>query len=161
MPNYTKKVINNSASELAADEEYLGATYALPAGRFGRSVGFGAAGVVGSAVAEYSAHQRRTDLGEGVGTGMSAEIPEHQDVVLAVTNKRLLVFSFGRMKGVPKDLIAEYQLDEVTAIDAVPGKLMTRLTVSFADGSLADFEAQKIAKPGELTQGFERATGRS
>ena len=83
-----------------------------------------------------------------------------RDVVLAVTNQRLLVFTLHRVKGVPKELLAEFPIGDVADVVAEPKKLMTRLTVAFGDGSMADFDAQKMAKPGDFVAGFARATGR-
>jgi hypothetical protein len=159
MPSYTKKVKKARSDALSPDEEYLGATYALPAGQFGRSLGFGVAGIAGSVAAERSNSRRKTEHGEALGAGVADAIPQGRDVVLAITHKRLLVFALGRMKGNPTDLIAEIPIQDVAGVETQPKKMMVRLAIRFADGSLADFDVQKMAKPSELVAGFERAKG--
>lgn len=89
------------AAGFAEGETFLGAIYVVPAGRFGRSVGFSAAGIVGGAVAEYATNKRRSGHGEELGAGLAGSVPD-TDVVLAVTDRLYLVFSFGRVKGFPR-----------------------------------------------------------
>lgn len=159
MPDYLKKVTKQRSDVLLPGETYLGATYALPGGRFGRMVGFGVAGVAGAVVAETKARQRADEHGDALGAGIASRVPQNTDLVLAVTDRRLLFFSFKRMKGDPGDLVAEYGLGEVVSIGEERKKLMVNLLIGFSDGSVVDFEAQKMAKPESLLDGFRLAKG--
>ncbi|MCJ7725919.1 MAG: hypothetical protein MUP76_05965, partial [Acidimicrobiia bacterium] len=59
--------------------------------------------------------QKRVQGHEGAtDSGMAAGFPQG-DVVLAVTPKRFLVFKFAQVSGKPKELLAEYPLEQVTA----------------------------------------------
>jgi hypothetical protein len=46
------------------------------------------------------------------------------------------------------------------AITARPERLMTRLTITFVDGSIVDLDAQKPARPQALVDGFEAVVAR-
>lgn len=157
MPDYTKKVVKLKSELLESGEEYLGATYALPGGRFGRMVGFGVAGAAGAVVAQRKARQRAEEHGDALGAGLAERVPEGKDLVIAVTDRRLMFFSFLAMKGHPGDLVAEYSLDEVASIEAERKRLMVTLLITFADGSVVDFDAQKMAKPAALVEGYASA----
>lgn len=155
MPDYTKKVTKEKTEVLHPGESFLGATYALPGGRFGRMVGMGVGGVAGAVVAEKKARDRAGEHGDALGAGLAARLPAGKDVVLAITDRRLLVFEFKKMKGTPGDLVAEYAIDEVASIEADRKKLMVDLLLTFSDGSVADYEVQKMAKPDSLVNAFE------
>lgn len=160
MPDFTKKVIKQRSEVLAPGETCLGATYAMPGGRFGRMLGFGVAGAVGTIVADQASRRRAEEHGEALGAGLAGRLTEGSDAVIAVTDRRLLFFAFKKMKGDPGDLVAEYTLDEVASIETERKKLSVALLITFADGSVADFDAQKMAKPDALVSGFSTATGR-
>ena len=158
MPNFTKKVYRVKAAELHPGEEVLGATYGLPPGEVTRMVSRGVAGVIGS-VAAKAATRKSGDGDEAAprDRGLAGHIPSDRGFVLAVTPLRLLVYEFGQMKGIPKDLVAEYPLSDLSDISAEKMKLVYRVRVDFADGTAASFDVQRMAKPMRLVDGYRAA----
>jgi hypothetical protein len=160
MPDFLKKVVKDKSGELRADEQYLGAAYAQPAGAFGRSVGFAAGGLLGGAVAARSQKKREEELDGAHESGIAASFP-NGNVVMAVTGQRLLVFGHGALKGKPTDLRAEYPLSDVHRMALEKRRGHSSLKVTFSDNSVRDFDVVTMAKPDRLVAAFEEAKGRS
>ncbi len=56
----------------------------------------------------------------------------------------------------PKALSAEWPHDQITGIDIEKGKLTCKVNVVFADGSTAQVEALKAAKPEQLAEAISQ-----
>jgi len=158
MPDFMKKVVKAKGGELPADEEFTAATFTNPAGEAARSVGFGVGGVVGGVIAAKSGSKREDEHGESHRSGMAEGFPRRQ-LVLALTNRRLLVYSFAQMKGGPKDLIAEYPLADLAGADIEKLKLVYRLVLRFSDGSVVDLDAGRAAGAQEFAETLNRQKG--
>ena len=72
---------------------------------------------------------------------------------------RFLVFKHGAMGGNPKELIAEYPLDQVHELALEKRKMNHSLKVRFADNSVVDFDVVKMAKPAPFVEAFNRIKG--
>ena len=158
MVDFTKKVRKARSDVLEPGEEFLAATFAQPAGSFGRQMGMGVAGVVGAAAAARSASKREEAHAGATEGGLAAGIPNER-VVLAVTGRRFLVFGHSTMSGKPTDLKAEFPLGDVHEVGVEKKKMNTHLTVRFTDNSLADFDVMKTVKPGPFVEAFRQAKG--
>jgi len=159
VPNYLKKVVKAKGGELPADEEFTAATFTNPAGAAARSAGFGVGGVVGGAIAARAGSKREDEHGEAHRSGLAERLPSGQ-LVLGLTNKRLLVYSFAQMKGGPKDLIDEFPLSDLAGADIEKLKLVYRLVLRFADGSVVDLDAGRAAGAPEFAEALNLQTGR-
>jgi hypothetical protein len=160
MADFLKKVVKDKSGELRAGEQYLGALYAQPPGSFGRSVGFAAGGLIGSAVAARAQKKREEELDGTQESGIAASFPEG-NVVMAVTGQRLLVFGHGALKGNPTDLRAEYPLGDLHQMALEKRRAHSSLKVTFSDSSVRDLDVVKMAKPDRFVAAFEEAKGRS
>lgn len=156
--DFTKKVRKAKSDALEPGEEFPAATFAQPAGSFGRQVGLGVAGIAGAAAANPAARKREEAHRGATGGGLAAAIPSER-VVPAITGRRLLVFGHGQMTGKPTDLRAEFPLGDVHEVNVELKKLNTHLTVRFSDNSLADLDVVKTAKPGPFADAFRTAKG--
>ncbi|NQV05601.1 hypothetical protein HQ535_03550 [bacterium] len=159
MPNFTKKVIKTMSGDLAADEEFKAATHTNPGGTGSRSVGFGVGGVVGGVIADRAGKKRIEEHGDAHRSGMAEDFPS-APVVLALTNKRFLVYSFSQMKGAPKALIAEYPLSDIAAISMEKLKIVYRAVLQFSDGSVVDLDAGRATGAPEFAEMLHQLTGR-
>jgi hypothetical protein len=155
VPDFVKKVMKHCSSDLHPGETVEGAVFAQPAGSFGKQVAFGVGGVVGSAVAGKVAKKRAGEH-EGADDGGTAASFPAGDVVLAVTANRFLVFGHAKMSGKPKELKAEYSLDQISEITVDKRKMHYSMVVRFSDNSVVDLDAVKMAKPGKFVDALAR-----
>ena len=115
-------------------------------------------GVVGSVVADRAGKRNREQAeGDEVG-GIAAGFPSTQ-VVLAVTAKRMIVFSFGQIKGVPKEFLIDYPLSDIHEITTDKKRLTYKVTIRFSDNSVRALEAGKIGKTPEFAAAVARIKG--
>ena len=154
MPNFIKLIHKHRAQDLHPGEELLGAVFVQPTGTFGRSVAFGVAGAIGSAVAD--ARRKEEDAAEE--NSLAAQIPGGR-VILAFSAQRFLVFERSMMSGRPKELLTSFAWDQVAGVELGDGKLKQALSVGFADGSSAVFEVVKSAKPKPFMQAYRALRG--
>jgi len=154
----TKKVIKNCSQYLHPGETVEGAVFGRPAGSFGRSVAFGVGGLAGAAVSGRATKKRESAHEGATAEGLAADFPPG-DVVLAVTPTRFLVFKFAQVSGKPKELLAEYQMGQVTEIVQEKRKMHRSFQIHFSDGSLIDLDVVKMAKPDEFVEAFVRVKG--
>ena len=159
MASYLKKLEKNCSRYLQPDEQFEGALFVRPAGSVGRSVAFGAAGVVGAAVSDRMAAKRQDEHGEDAGGGLAAGFPTG-DVALGLTARRMLVFKHSQLSGKPKEMLAEYPMDQVAGLAQEKRKVARSFHVRFADGSLVDLDVVKMARPDEFIAAFDRLRGR-
>ncbi len=149
MVEWAKKVEKSCSDELGG-ERVIGALFCQPSGNFASAMGMGVGGVVGSIVAEKAHVDSSSD------EGIAASIPK-KNLVLAVTQSKLMVFGHSAMSGKPKGLEASIPLSQVDGMDLAEGKLAPKLAVRFADGSLKVFEAPKMGKPADFVAAFSSA----
>ncbi len=153
MVDVAKKVRKQGGEFLHPGEEVLAATVINPVGSFKKNVAFGAVGgLVGVAIG--SAVSRN---GEEPEAGTSAEsFPVGKNALLALTDRRWLLFELGTMSGKVKGLAGEWPHEHIASLSGEKGRLTTVISVEFADGSVAQVEAVKGVKPEDLIQASTR-----
>lgn len=156
MPDFVKKVTKSCPHELRAGEELLAATIGQPAGTFSRQA---LGGIVGLIAGKRTSDRRTGDLDGASEYGRAAVVPGHLQLVVGLTDQRLLFFEQGVMSGNPKHLVAAFPLDEVHELTLEKHKMTFSLVVRFVDNSARLFECVKMAKPQLLVDEFERRKG--
>ena len=107
MPDFTRKIMKNCADDLQAGEELLQATVGQPTGTFSRQA---IGGVVGVLAAKKIASMRDDGAGE---SGMAASVPKDKQLLIGLTDRRILFFEVGAMSGNAKELAAAVELSDV------------------------------------------------
>lgn len=159
MPDFVKKIKKSHADVLQSGEDLLAATIGQPSGTFSRQA---LGGIVGVMAAKKTAEKKMASLGGSDASGIAASIPPNQQLVIGLSDRRLLFFSLAAMSGNPKDLVAELDLSDVFEMSLEKHKMTSSLVVRFADNSARMFECVKMAKPAETVEAFEKlATGRA
>jgi hypothetical protein len=156
MVDMVKKIHKKGAELLLPGEEVLGACVVSPVGQFKKSVAFGViGGGVGAAVG--SAIKGKPDApDEG---SMAGLFPITKQAILAVTTQRWVLFEQGLASGGPKGIDAEWRHEQIRGLELENGKLISKVNVTFDDGSVAQVEAVKAAKPDRLVAAAERVWG--
>lgn len=91
------------------------------------------------------AKRRRAENAVGDANGLASTFPG-RNVVLGLTDTRLVVFSHSTLSGKPKELLVEYPLEDLAAIDMHAAKALHKKTrLFFVDGSAVDLEAPKAS----------------
>jgi hypothetical protein len=137
--NNVKKKVERAGGQIgiAPGEIVLAACATNPAGSVKGMMAKSLGGAVGSAIAN------RKSGDEGASTpGLADKYPVGQHY-LVLTNTRLLTASVSAMSGKPKELAAEWRIDEVSLIETEAGKMPTPMTITFIDGSVAQIEGAK------------------
>ena len=149
MVDMVKKIHKKNGDLLQPGEELSGACVVMAVGQFKKTVAFGAiGGAVGAAVGAAVGGK-----GDEAEAGSMAEtFPETRQAILALSNQRWIVFEQGAMSGAAKRVAASWPLDAITGIEIDKGRLTSRLDVCFRDGSVAQVEAVKGAKPERLIE---------
>jgi hypothetical protein len=146
MADWGKKIQKACGSELGG-ESVVSGLFVQPSGAMASAVARGVGGVVGSMVAEA----RHKDASSADGT--AASIPS-KNLVLGLTSSRLVVCGHAAMSGKPKGVEMSFPLSDVSGIDVEPGKISSKLSLAFADGSTKVFDAPKMGKPEEFVAAF-------
>jgi len=147
MPNWSKAINKRCADQLNGETSTAGA-FLHPAGTVAKTVGYSALGGlvgagVGVSVGEQLTKRRRAENQNAGDAGIAADFPG-QNVVLGLTDTRLVVFSHSAMMGKPKNLVAAYPLDDIAAMDIHAAKtLHKKVRLFFTDESAVDFDAPK------------------
>ena len=147
------KKVNKKSELMEPGERCVAATGILKAGQFNRSVAAGAiGGIVGHAVA--AAMNRGEDAPDE--NTMAEAFPRLHQAIVALTDRRWIVFEHSAMSGGPKAIHTTLELSDITAVEMEKGKLMNRLTLTFRDGSEVTMEAPKANKPQQLVDAATR-----
>ncbi len=147
------KKVNKKSELMEKGESCVAASGILKAGQFNKSVAAGAiGGIVGHAVA---AAMNRGEAGTEDGT-MADGFPKLSQAILALTDRRWIVFEQSAMSGGPKAIHTALAHNDITALEMEKGKLMNRLTLTFTDGSDVTMEVPKANKPQQLIDAAAR-----
>jgi hypothetical protein len=141
MGNWANKISKAAAGELQPGEQVVAGMFVQPLGSSSRMVGAATGGLVGAALASKL---RTKDDGTLVSdTGSAASLPD-QKLAIGLTDRRLLVYSFGGLMGKPKELLTSLDRSALAGVDVQNGKLANRVTLVFADGSGKMYEAPRM-----------------
>ena len=92
--------------------------------------------------------------------GLASRFPTEKCFV-SVTDRRMLVHSFGAMTGSPKNLLAEFAISDVVGIETATGKLTGKLTLWMADGTAVPLDVFKGGgDPADFSTAFEAVRSR-
>lgn len=146
MPNWSKTINKKCADQLAGESTTSGA-FLHPAGTVAKTVGYSAlGGLVGVSIGEQLAKRRRAENQLADDAGLAADFPG-ENVVLGLTDTRVVVFSHSTLSGKPKNLVAEYPLRDIAAMDIHASKaLHKKVRLFFTDESAVDFDAPKASQ---------------
>lgn len=80
--------------------------------------------------------------------------------VIGISAQRVLVFGHSKLSGRPQDLDVAFPLQEIDAVTTEKKKKKKKksstLDIRFSDGSVAQFEVVRPAKPGPLVEAFQQ-----
>ena len=153
MPDFKKKIMKNCADDLQAGEELMEATVGQPSGTFSRQA---LGGVVGVLAAKKIASMRDDGAGE---TGMAASVPKDKNLLIGLTDRRVLFFETGAMSGNAKELATAVELRDVHAMSVEKNKMTYSFEITFTDNSARMFECVKMTKPQDLVDAFDKMKG--
>ena len=160
MIDFTKKIHKHCAEDLEPGETVAASTFGQPPGAIRRQVAFGAiGGAVGAVAGEALANKRIEKSEQNAGEGIVLEIPAGK-AVLALSDRRLMVFGHSALSGRPKGLNASIPLEQVASIEVDQGKLAGKMLITFVDDSSVDFDIVKTADPAGFAATFTELTGR-
>ncbi len=119
--------MKNCADDLQAGEELLQATVGQPTGTFSRQA---IGGVVGVLAARKVASMRDDAAGE---SGIAASVPEDKQLLIGLTDRRVLFFEVGAMSGNARELAAAVELRDLYAMSVEKHTMTYSLAITFAD----------------------------
>jgi hypothetical protein len=149
MVDMAKKILKKSPELLNPDEDVLGACVVLPVGQFKKNVAFGA---VGGAVGATIGQRVSGKAVPSPERTMAETLRVSRQSILAVTNQRWVLFEQGLMNVGAKSVQAQWTHQQIDRLDFEKSRLTSRIDVVFADGSIAQLEAVKGARPERLVE---------
>lgn len=153
MPDFKKKIMKSCADDLLVGEELMAATVGQPSGTFSRQA---LGGVVGVLAAKKIASKRDDGAGE---SGMAASVPKDKNLLVGLTDRRVLFFEVAAMSGNAKELAIAVDLGDVHAMNVEKNKMTYSFEITFADNSARMFECVKMTKPQDVVDAFEIMKG--
>ncbi len=141
--SWEKKITKSVGGDLGGE--------ALVAGMLVHQSGFtanlaakAAGGLVGAAIAA----KLRSGTPVDGSTGVAATVPK-ESLVLGLTDTRVLVWSWAKLTGKPKQLLASFPVSEVAGMHTESKKASIEVVWVFGDGSGVTLEAPKLANDAE------------
>ena len=141
------KKVNKKSELLEQGENALAATTLMKKGQFKKSV---AVGAIGGVVGHLAAARMNKGDQDVAGGSMADGFPQMAQSILALTNQRWILFEQSAMSGGPKEIVGTWPHDAIVSVEVEKGKLMSKLTLTFSDGSAVGLEAPKANKPAKL-----------
>ena len=149
MGGYAEKLQQKVGGALRPGETFIAGLRTMPRGT---TTGTAVGGLVGQAIA----HRQASKAQEASGDGSIAATWPTGNAAVGLTEQRVLVFNYTAM-GRPKDLVAEFPLDQLLAIELEKKKVTANaLHVRFADGSAVQLECAKLEKTADFVDAFQR-----
>ena len=143
------KKVNKKSELLQQGEIALAASTLMKKGQFKKSV---AAGAIGGVVGHLAAQRMNAGDQDVLDDSMADAFPQLPQSILALTDQRWILFEQSVMSGGPKAIVTSWTHEEIHGVDLEKGKLMSKLTVTFADGSAVTLESPKANKPERLVE---------
>lgn len=156
MPDYVKNIMKARAGDIQAGEVLEAATVGQPSGTFSRQA---MGGLVGVIAAKKVASKREEALEGASDTGIAATIPHGEQLMIAVSDRRLLFFTMGAMSAKAKALAASVPLEDVYTMALEKHKMTFSLVITFSDNSARMFECVRMTKPHTVVDAFEKMKG--
>ena len=146
MVDFAKKIHKKGAEMLLPGEVVIAAAPMQPVGSFGKQVSMGAIG--GLAGAAIGSRMGKSAVATVEGT-LADSFPSG-NVILAVTDQRVIAFEQSAMNANPKSIGAEWPRDQVAGLSLEKKKLTYSVELTFIDGSAAKGEMVRVVKPDKL-----------
>ena len=159
MADFAKKIMKTRSGDLQPGEKLTEATVGQPSGTFSRQAAGALGGVVGVLAAKKMASKREEALQGAGDSGMAASVPGDKQLLIGLTDRRLLFFEVGAMSGNAKSLAAAIDLVDVHKMAVEKHKMTSSLVITFADNSARMFECVKTTKPQDLVEAFDQSKG--
>lgn len=166
MVDYIKKVQKKASGDLVEGEPILEARVVQPAGvtmrnAFSAAVMQQTGAMIDYRIQKWRQKNERAANASTAATGdLAAGFPTSK-CFFTLTDRRVLVHSFGAMTGGPKDLLATYPLTDFAGMDSKAGKLVSKLTLVMVDGSTVPLDVLKGGgDPQKLVDAFNGAVAR-
>jgi len=156
MADFVKKIKKARAEDLQDGEVLQAATIGQPSGTFSRQA---VGGLIGVLAAKKVAEKRQQSLDDSGDSGMASSVPANQQIVIGLTDRRVLFFRQGAMSGSPKELAAAFELRDVHEMTLEKHKMTYSLVIRFVDNSARMFECVKMAKPQTVVDAFHKLKG--
>ena len=149
MGGYADKLQQRAAGVLRSGEQVIAAVRTQPRGS---TMGTAVGGLIGEAVAHRQAAKARAEAG----AGLTAQTWPAGNSAVGLTEQRLVIFNYTAL-GKPKDLIAEFPLDQLGSVELEKKKVTANaLRFHFTDGSTVEVECAKLEKTGDFVEAFQR-----
>ena len=146
MGGYADKLQKRAAELLNPGEQLIAAVRTQP-----RGTNLGAAGgIIGTIASDRQAKKALAGATEGSNAGTWPT----GNCAVGLTNQRLLLFNYTAF-GKPKDLVAEFPLEQVASVDLEKKKVTANaLRFAFTDGSSVEVERAKLEKTQDFVAAF-------
>ncbi len=141
-----KKKIEKSANKLGITEPVLAACTTNPSGTMKRMLAKELGGVIGAAMTPGGAVDPDN--------GMASDFPNGQHL-LALTETRLLVTSMSALSGKPKEIVAQWPHENISAIEVEDARMSHPMTIVFTDGTALQVEGAKGTNPRSIAEAFD------
>jgi len=149
---WKKKIEKSVGGDIEAGEVLVEGMLLQPSGMVKGLVAKEVGGLAGAAIASRmgrSAEDATAPIG-----GTAAAFPDGP-IVVGLTDRRLVAWSWAKLTGKPKELLAAVPRESVAAIDLEKQSATYRVTVTFGDGSSRVYEAPKLGNQApELVEAF-------
>jgi|GEM_PF-3325201 len=156
MPNLTGRVVKNRSADLREGEEIVRSLVGQPPGSKARKLNHIAEVAVTISSKDISGGQVLA-WNEKIDNPLADRVPK-QNVYLTITTQRLLVHTASGL-GKPKDLAAEFELDDVANVRLDPTSRGKEAFVHYSDESITNIAMVSPQKPDEFVAAFEQVKG--
>lgn len=159
MASWTKKISKSVGDDIAPGEQLREGVLLQPSGLMGQLTAKGMGNAVGGAVGGAigaAVNQRRAGsaVDEPSPAGVADSMPGGP-LVLGLTDRRLLGWSWAKLTGRPKELVWQLPIDQVADIRVEKQAATYAFTIVFTDLSTSTFEAPKLGNsPQEFAAAF-------
>ncbi len=152
MATWKKKIEKSVGGDIEAGEVLIEGMLLQPSGLVKTMTAKSVGGLAGAAIASQMGRSAEDAAAPRHGT--AAGFPDGP-VVIGLTDRRLVAWSWAKLTGKPKAFLTALPLADVAPIDVEKQAATHRVTLTFADGSSKVFEAPKLANQApELAQAF-------
>lgn len=152
MATWKKKIEKSVGGDIEAGEVLVEGMLLQPAGLVKTMTAKGVGGLAGAAIASQMGRSAEDAAAPLHGT--AASFPDGP-IVVGLTDRRVVAWSWAKLTGKPKELLAAVPRESVAAIDLEKQSATYRVTVTFGDGSSRVYEAPKLGNQApELAEAF-------
>lgn len=142
MIDWVKKITKAVGDDLEPGEQLQVGVLLQPSGTTMRMAAVQGGGLIGAAIAAKVSKTDTAELRDDVGT--AATLPAGQALVVGVTDRRVAVWSHGKLSGKPKDFVTSIPFEAIAGVDIEKRKATYAVTLVFSDGTGRLFESPRM-----------------